>query len=364
MPKPVVRGLVDAGVFRMLVPRSRGGGELDPTTVCRVVEELAIYDGAVSWCGMIGASNGYFGGLLPAAGAEEIYRDRDVVLAGTFRPTGKAVAVDGGYRVTGRWPFASGIMHSDWVLGGCRVFDGDHVRMTASGAPVAKLVFLPRAEATVLDTWYSGGLRGTGSHDFEVTDVFVPAHRSAWFSEPRTESGPLYRLPTIGFFSTMVASVSLGIARHALEIFKELAGIKKPIATQELLRTSPVAQSQLGEAEGLLRAGRAFLFETLAEAWPVVCAGTFLSWQQRGLLWLSATQAATQALQALDLVYRAGGASSVYTSTQLERCLRDIRTASQHLTVMPTSYEVAGQLFLGADVSGTVWGRDSLDEAS
>ena len=150
--------------------------------------------------------------------------------------------------MTGRWPFASGIMHSDWVLGGCRVFDGDHARMTASGAPVARLVFLPRADVTVLDTWYSGGLRGTGSHDFEVKDAFVPAHRSAWFSEPRTESGPLYKLPTIGFFATMIASVSLGIARHALEIFKELAGIKKPIATQELLRTSPVAQSQLGEA--------------------------------------------------------------------------------------------------------------------
>ena len=99
LPKPVVRGLIDTGVFRMLVPRSRGGGELDPITVCRVVEELAIHDGAVSWCGMIGASNGYFAGLLPAGGADEIYRDRDVVLAGAFRPTGKAVAVAGDWTV-------------------------------------------------------------------------------------------------------------------------------------------------------------------------------------------------------------------------------------------------------------------------
>jgi alkylation response protein AidB-like acyl-CoA dehydrogenase len=362
LPKFLVTGLIEAGVFRMLMPRSRGGGELDPMMVCRVIEQLAIYDGAVSWCGMIGASNGYFAALLPKAGADEVYRSRDVVLAGAFRPTGTAVAVDGSYRVTGRWPFASGIMHSDWILGGCRVFDGDRARVTAAGAPVAKLVFVPRTEATVLDTWYSGGLRGTGSHDYEIKDVFVPAHRAAWFSEPRTEDGPLYRLPTIGFFSTMIASVALGIARHALEIFKSLAAVKKPLATQELLRTSAVAQSQLGEAEGLLRAGRAFMFEALSEAWSVVCGGASLDWHQRGLLWLSATQATTQSLQALDLVYRAGGASSVYATTQLERCLRDIRTASQHLTVMPTNYEVAGQYFLGADVSGTSWGRDNRDE--
>ena len=361
LPKPIVRGLIDAGVFRMLMPRSRNGGELDPMTVCRVVEELAIHDGAVSWCGMIGASNGYFAALLPTAGADEIYRSPDVVLAGAFRPTGTAVAIEGGYRVTGRWPFASGIMHSDWVMGGCRVFDGDRPRVTASGAPVAKLAFMPRAETTILDTWYSGGLRGTGSHDFEAKDVFVPAHRAVWFSDHPVEPGPLYALPTIAFFSTMIASVGLGIARHALELFKALAGVKKPIATQELLRTSAVAQSQLGEAEGLLRAGRAFMFETLSDAWRVVCDGASLDWHLRGLLWLSATQATTQALQAVDLVYRAGGASSVYASTQLERCLRDIRTASQHLTVMPTNYEVAGQLFLGADVSGTAWGRDNRD---
>lgn len=361
LPKPVVRSLIVAGVFRMLMPRSRGGGELDPLTVCRVVEELAIHDGAVGWTGMIGASNGHFAGLMPTAGAEEIYRSRDVVLAGTFRPAGIAVAVEGGYRVTGRWPFASGVLHSDWVAGGCRVMDGDRPRVTASGAPASKLVFAPRSEARVLDTWYSGGLRGSGSHDFELADVFVPAHRSVWFSDTPVEPGPLYRLPTIGFFATMVASVALGVSRHALEIFKTLASVKKPTATQELLSTSAVAQAGIGEAEALLRAGRAFLFETLSEAWTVVCGGASLGWHQRGLLWLSATQATTQALQALDIVYRLGGASSVYASTQLERCLRDIRTVSQHLTVMPTNYEVAGKLFLGADVSASAWGRDNRE---
>jgi alkylation response protein AidB-like acyl-CoA dehydrogenase len=364
LSKPVVRGLVEAGVFRMLVPRSLGGDEIEPMTACRVVEEVASHDGAVGWCAMIGASTGHFAGLLPAAGAREIYADRDVVLAGTFRPTGVAVAVDGGYRVTGRWPFASGIMHSSWLMGGCRIQDGDRARLTASGAPVTKLMFLPRADANVLDTWHTGGLRGTGSHDFEVHDVFVPARRSMWFTDLPVERGSLYSLPAISFFATLIASVSLGIARHALEAFKALAGMKTPTGSGDLLRASPVAQSQLGQAEGLLRAGRAFLFESLADAWEVARRGEPLSWEQRGLLWLSATQAATQALQAVDIVYRAGGASSVYSSTQLERCLRDIRAASQHLCVMPANYEVAGQLFLGAEMSATAWNRDNRGDAS
>jgi indole-3-acetate monooxygenase len=363
LPKPVIRGLVDAGVFRMLVPRSLGGDEMDPITACRVIEEVATQDGAAGWCAMIGACNGHFGGLLPAPGAREVYADRDVVLAGTFRPTGVAVAVDGGYRVTGRWPFASGIMHSSWLMGGCSILDGDGPRRTASGVPVTKLMFLPHAEAQVLDTWYTAGLRGTGSHDFEVKDVFVPVSRSMSFSDPPIERGPLYSCPAIALFSTLIASVLLGIARHALEVFKGLAGVKKPTGSQELLRAGAVAQAQLGEAEGLLRAGRAFVFESLADAWEVALRGEPLSWKQRGLLWLSATQAATQALQAVDIVYRAGGASSVYASTHLERCLRDIRTASQHLTVMPTNYEVAGQLFLGAEMSATTWNRDNRGDA-
>lgn len=363
LPKRVVRSLVDAGVFRMLVPRSLGGDEVDPMTACRVVEEISIRDGSVGWCAMIGACNGHFGGLLPHAGGREIYADRDVVLAGAFRPNGVAVAVDGGYRVTGRWPFASGIMHASWLMGGCRVQNGDTARLTASGTPVTKLMFLPRAEAEVLDTWYTGGLRGTGSHDFEVTEVFVPGSRSVSFTDRPLERGPLYSLPAIAFFAALIASVSLGIARHALEAFKELAGVKTPTSSRDLLRASPVAQSLLGQAEALLRAGRAFLFESVLDAWVVARRGEPLSWQQRGLLWLAATQATTQALQATDIVYRAGGASSVYSSTQLDRCARDIRTASQHLCVVPTNYEVAGQLFLGAEMSATPWSRDNRGDA-
>ena len=259
LPKPVVRGLVDSGVFRLLVPRSLGGDEVEPMMACRVFEEAAIQDGAVGWCAMIGACNGHFGGLLPTAGAREVYADPDVVLAGTFRPGGVAVAVDDGYRVSGRWPFASGIMHSHWLLAGCRILDGDSPRVTSSGAPVVKLMFLPRAEADVIDTWHTGGLRGTGSHDFEVKDVFVPASRSLWFTDPPVERGPLYGFPAITLFAPLIASVSLGIARHALVAFKELAGVKKPTLSPDLLRSSPVAQSAASRPRVPLRVPGRFL---------------------------------------------------------------------------------------------------------
>ena len=354
LPNAVARALTDAGAFRMLIPCSLGGDELDPMNACKVVEELSILDGAVGWCAMIGACNGLFGGLLPRAGAAEIYADRDVVLAGQFRPSGTAVQVEGGYRVTGRWPFASGIMHSRWLMGGCQI-----VEPSGAGTGAAKLMFMPHGDATVLDTWHVGGLRGTGSHDFEANDVFVPASRTVSFADPPVEPGPLYSLPSIALFATMVASVSLGIGRHAIEVFKRLGGVKKPTFSSGLLRDGAVAQAHLGEAEGFLRAGRAFLFESVRSAWQMAQRGERLSWHDRGLLWLSATQAVTQALHAVDLVYRAGGAASVYTSTQLERCLRDIRAASQHVTVMTSNYEVAGQFFFGADVSRTVWSRDS-----
>lgn len=363
LPDELVHALIDTGVFRMLMPRSLGGDELDPLTVCRAIEEVAIHDGATAWCVMIGAANSHFGGLLPAEGAREIFADRDVVLAAVFRPTGTAQSVDGGYRVSGRWPFASGILHSQWVGGNCRILDGDKPRLTSSGAPVMKLVFVPRAQANVIDTWHAIGLRGTGSHDFEITDVVVPEARCVWFSDPPVERGPLYSLPAVTLFAPMIASVSLGIARSALEHFKELAQVKKPIWFQSALGTTAVTQSQIGQAEGLLRAGRAFLFEALTEAWASACAGSALTWNQRGMLWLASTQAVTQALQAVDIVYRAAGASSIYTTSALERCLRDIRTASQHIQVMPSNYELVGQLLLGADMSTTAWNRDNRGDA-
>jgi alkylation response protein AidB-like acyl-CoA dehydrogenase len=196
LPLPLVEAMAQAGLFRLWIPRALGGEEADPMTLVRVVEEVSRADGAAGWCIAIGGENGAFGGYLPAEAAREIYgSDPHVRTAGAFRPFGDAAVEDGGYRATGRWPLGSGCQHSSWIVGGCRILDGDQPRLRADGSPVTRILFFPASDCEILDTWHSIGLRGTGSHDYTVADVFVPAARSLSFRDPPVEPGPLYAIP-------------------------------------------------------------------------------------------------------------------------------------------------------------------------
>jgi alkylation response protein AidB-like acyl-CoA dehydrogenase len=358
LARPVVDALVNAGLFRLLVPPALGGAGVSPLEFCEVIEAISAVDGSTGWCVMISGGYGHFAGLLPPLAATEIFGEPGAVVSGTFRPNGVARAVAGGYQVSGQWPLASGSSHATWLVGGCRLFDGDHPRLTPAGRPELRLAFLPVGDAAILDTWHTAGLRGTASNDLVVRDRFIPEHRTCWFTHAPARSEPVYRLPVIAFLATGIASVPLGIARHAIAVFTALAGAKTPTWSQAPLREKAAAQLAVGQAEGLVRAGRAFLTETLRDAWATVTGGAALSWEQRGLLWLASTQAATQAVQAVELLFTAAGASAVYASTGLERCLRDVRTAAQHITVTPTNFEIAGQLALGLDVRQSVWSID------
>ncbi|HLZ25820.1 MAG TPA: acyl-CoA dehydrogenase family protein [Chloroflexota bacterium] len=354
LPARLAQAMAEAGIFRLGIPKRLGGNEADPATIVRTIEELSVIDGSVGWCAMISALYGVFAGCLQTDAAREIYgSDPHVITAGTFRPNGEAVSAESGYRLTGRWPFASHCQNASWLVGGARIFDGDQPRLGSDGSAVWRLFFFPAADCLIIDTWQTAGLRGTGSHDFTVADLFVPAARSISFREPPVEPGPLYALPLIAFFATGIAAVPLGIARHAIEILEELAGAKKPTWSQNLLREQPLAQAQVGQAHALVRAGRALVYDTLAEAWRTVRAGGHLSLEQRAWLWLAATQASVMASQAVDLMFTARGATSVYASAGLERCLRDVRTAAQHVTVISNNYRTVGQAFLGLDVSAT-----------
>jgi indole-3-acetate monooxygenase len=359
LPLPLVEAMAQAGLYRLWIPRALGGEEADPMTFVRVVEAVAQVDGATGWCLMIGGGYGIFGGYLPAAAARDIYgSDPHVITGGAFRPLGQAVVVEGGYRVTGRWPLGSGCQHCAWMVGGCRIFDGDQPRLQADGTPVTRLLFFPAAACEILDTWYTAGLRGTGSHDYAVAEQFVPAAQALSFREPPVQPGPLYALPTLALLTTAVAAVPLGIARHAIDTLVELAGSKSVSRSPQVLSQHAMVQADIGRAEALLRSGRAFLYETLSEAWQVVTAGELLTVTQRAMLWLAATQATTAAMQAVDLMFRAGGSASIYTSSPLERCVRDIRTAGQHVSVVPSNYEMVGQALLGFDMRTTLLAVD------
>jgi len=354
LPSRLVEAMADAGLFRLWIPRSFGGEEASPMSLVGAVEEVSRHDGATGWCLAIGGEYGVFAGYLPTEAAREIYgTDPHVFTSGALRAFGKAVAVQGGYRATGRWPLGSGCQHSTWIVGNCQIIDGDRPRLGTDGANVTRLLFFRAQDCEILDTWHSIGLRGTGSHDYAVADLFVPAAHSLSFLEPPVEPGPLFALPTIALFGAVLAAVPLGIARHAIDILTTLAGTKIATRSMKTLREDVVIQADLGRAEALLRSGRAFLYATLQEAWQSAQSGDPLSVKQRAMLWLASTHAASSAKTATELMFSAGGSASAYSSCALEKCVRDIHAAGQHITLATSNYAMAGEAFLGADMRQT-----------
>jgi alkylation response protein AidB-like acyl-CoA dehydrogenase len=351
LPTSLVEAMAAADLFRMWVPRSLGGAEADIATALRVIEEVSRVDGSAGWNLAVGVGQAVTSAYLPVEVAREVFGQRPgAPTAGSIVAKGPAVAAvtDGGYRVSGRWGFASGSMHAAWFMVGCVVMEGDAPRLGPDGAPAPHMMVLPRADIEVIDTWHVGGLRGTGSHDIAAHEAFVPAARSfpLLTSRPR-EAGTLYRLP-LSLLGVSLAPVATGIARAAIDALERLATEKTPAGTRVLLRERTMVQVSTARAEALLRAGRAFLFEMVAEAWEAAAAGE-LPVRQRALLRLAATHAVSSAARAVDLVYEAGGGSSIYETSPLERCFRDIHTVTQHVAIAPASYEPAGRVLLGMD---------------
>ncbi len=309
----------------------------------RVIEEISRADGAAGWCVMIGATTGMLAASLPEDWAREIYGRRpDVITGGVTAPMGVATPAVDGPRVTGRWSFGSGCQHSDWLVGG--------TRMGAGVAPETRLMFFAPDQFRVHDTWHASGLRGTGSHDFEVENAFVPEGRSVVLGGHARVSGPLYEFPTLGLLALGVCAVALGIARRALDEFVLLAGGKVPTGSARTLANRPVVQRQVGEAEAALRSARAYVFASIDAAWRVACEGRSLPIDLRADLRLAAANAAWRAAQAVDLVYHAGGGTAVYASSPLQRCFRDVHVATQHIMVAQPLFEVFGRAALGLSV--------------
>jgi alkylation response protein AidB-like acyl-CoA dehydrogenase len=344
----LVAELSGAGVFRMAVPKAIGGLETDVATIIRVIEAVARADGAAGWCAMIGASTGVTSAYLPRRAAEEIYGDPAAVTGGVFVPNGRALRVEGGFRVSGRWPFASGSPHCSWLQLGSVVVGADGPERLADGSINARSMVLPASDFEILDTWNSAGLRGSGSHDVSATDVFVPGEHSLSLTADRPwATGPLYRFPVFGLLALGIAGVALGIARASIDSLRELAGTKTPTGSRRALTERSATQARLAEAEAELRSARAFMFEAVDDAWRAAAAGGEISLEQRALLRLAATHATRSSADVVDAMYDLGGATSVYTSSPLQRQFRDIHVATQHLMVAPPTYELVGRVLLG-----------------
>jgi indole-3-acetate monooxygenase len=353
LPVHIVQAMRRAGIFRMAMPHSWGGPELDPLTQIRVIEALAEADGSVGWCAMINSDSGYFSAFLDQAVAREMYADLDAATCSSLLFAGRAQAVDGGYRVSGRWPFASGCHHSAWFMGSCTVVDGDVPRTRASGTPELRWCLIPTTEGEILDTWYTTGLRGSGSNDFSVTDRFVPAERTCSFPDvPQRRPGALYALPLMFLYNA--SGVPLGIARGAINAFIELAS-RKPITIgnltghRMLLQDEGFAQSALAHAEALVGSARSFVFETIEELWVTLLNGERPGFRQRSICRLALANAYEACTKAVAMLYKAHGGKSVYTTGPLDRYFRDIHTINQHTIVSLKVYEKAGAALMGLD---------------
>ena len=348
---PVLAALHEAGLLRMFTPRSLGGLETDPLTRALVTEEISGHDTAAGWTLFNPLDWAYLCARLPDEGAEEIYgRGTNVVIAAQFGRPMQAAPVQGGYRITGRAPFVSNCHDANWIATSA-VIAGDQTRPDDKGEPALVMVYLPRESCQVIDTWHVIGMRGTGSNDVAVTDVFVPTARTfpivPEFTPGSHYRGPLYRFPIIGISASSLPPLILAVARRAIDEVSTLAQGKVPVARSTPLRERASAQAKLARAEAALRAGRVLLYDTLSEAWQATVAGDALSLRQKADLLLAMTHAVSSAAEAVELMYSAAGTSGIYTTSPLERCFRDVQVLKHHTFGAETRYETVGQVYLG-----------------
>ena len=348
LPLDLVAELRAAGFFRMLVPRSHGGLEVAYPHTIDVIAGLAAADGATGWTVMIGCESPQLFALLSRKGFDDVYSaGPDVVMAGAFAPQGRALPVTGGHRVTGRWGFASGCQHADWIFGHCVV--GDGAAVPAEGAPPTLVCTLLPAKAwTIHDTWHTAGLRGTGSQDIELADAFAPElHSFVLFGGMPSLPGPIF-VGALQQASLHIAAVALGIAEGALADLVEFAATRKrrlygPVA----LPDSPIFQHKLGHAEADAFAARALLKSRAEELWAQACgSGTIEPAFMVRVIQTSAWVAETAA-RVVDVCYTVAGGSALYESSPLQRRLRDIHTLTQHASLQDTVFATAGAVRLG-----------------
>jgi alkylation response protein AidB-like acyl-CoA dehydrogenase len=348
VPAELIDEMRAAGVFSMLVPRALGGTETEPLAFLDAIETLSAGDGSAGWCAMIGASTNATAGYLPEEGAREVFRRPGTIVGGTFNPQGRAEPVDGGFRVRGRWPYGSGVEHSDWMAAACLVVGPDgQPRLVDGDRPDARLAVFATSDVEVHDTWRTTGLRGTGSHDFSVDGVFVPESHTTTFDFSAWPEGPLWRMPLFTLLFPPMGAVPLGIARAAIDEVVALAPAKTPYRSARVMAERDMVQVAVARAEALTRSARAFLHEAVGELWDGARAGDPATLEQRAMARLAAVHAARSAIEAVTLCFEAAGGSAVYASSGLQRHLRDVHTAGQHVVLATSGFETVGRVLLG-----------------
>jgi indole-3-acetate monooxygenase len=355
LPDELVGALFQAGLFTMLLPASLGGAEVDIPTFARAVEALARADASVAWC--VGQANGlaaYMAYLDPSVAREVFAPARRTILAngpGEGNRPGRAVRTDGGYQVSGRWMFASGIGHASWLLAVCHIYaqdDGDTPALDAHGKPLQWLMLIPKRAATLHDLWHVSGLRGTGSQSFSVSETFVPTAYSIHFTpETRQEHGPLYLFSNNGIFGPAFGSVALGLAHTSLGSLVDFASGKIPRGMERAIHENASVQASVAIAQARLGAARAYLHQTLSEVWDEVARDRLLTIEQQVAVRLASTHATHEAAAVVDTAYGLAGSNAIFENRPFERRFRDVHAVTQQLQGRRAHYEGVGRFLLG-----------------
>ncbi|WUH91707.1 acyl-CoA dehydrogenase family protein [Streptomyces sp. NBC_00433] len=346
LPADVVELLRGTGVFRMCSGREWGGPELTSMEQTRVVETLAYGDASAAWCAVIGANTGLIANFLDGQVVKEVYPRQDMITAGVLAPAGHAERVPGGFRLTGRWSFGSGVDHSDWVNSGAFVFeDGEPYASPDGSNPHESRQFLvPRSDVETVDNWDTTGLCGSGSCDYTITDVFVPENRTFTFYEPRGRISPLSHPES---FMRALCGVPLGVARAALDHAREVATTRVDRMTGTAWSDSFRVQVALAECEADFHAARSGVYTAMTRQWEVLSAGGEPTPDERAaspLAWLHAFRTSRTIVNRLyDLLQT----WSINRSSPMDRWLRDTATMCQNLTAQDVVLESVGAYLLG-----------------
>ena len=351
LPRQLATEMANEGLFGLYVPAELGGPQADPVTAFHVVEEIAQADGSAGWCVFNGAAVSSAVARLSPQSAREIFGDPPVVLgSGSARAGGTARLTDGGYMVSGRWNFLSGIDHSIALFVACRVVDGNGPVLNDDGSQAMRTVVVRVDQGQVLDTWTTMGMRGTASHDAEYHEVFVPHEHTYTRGDPSHYEGALYTPPqsVIVFGWTLSAANTLGMARGAMNTFVELAMDSGSTDSPVLLRDRQHIKVVVGECEAMIDSARRYMLDTVSSMWEEQVRGGPDLAEKAMRTRLAITHAIRQSIAVADKLFGAAGTNSIHRSVGLERYFRDLHVHGQHISGLPLNFEFGGAMLMGA----------------
>ena len=342
MPQDLADKISATGLFKLAQPSSFGGYQCSPRTLFDTLVEASRADASVGWVLMIGTTGGMMMAWMDQDSLKErLAKNPNAILCGSAVPAGKAIPVEGGYRVSGKWPFGSGSQISDYLFGACLIEGKEN--------ELPLLASFPTEEFTIHDTWHVSGLCGTGSHHIELKDAFVEERDCLWGGGKPLIDTAAYRMSQFSWGALGVAAVSGGIALHAIECFKELAAKKTPRGKSSNLASQVSAQKDYAQAVAKVESSLTYARDVLDTVWEELQQCEWLSPEGHARVRLACNNLTWMATEAVDALYHLAGGSAIYLSNNLQKCLRDVHVTTQHVSTNQAAYESVGQVLLGVD---------------